>query len=145
MTVLVGARGGDLWIAVFVCTGRYSPSLWRNSVSGALRPFSGGLDFSGRMIGGDSRGALHCPAFRGPRPRQELVEAVVRPEIDEAGENIGEVGLRVDTLELARFNQRGNASPIFGPVVRGHHIMLGFWDLRFGSPIRSIPMSGEPS
>ena len=60
---------------------------------------------------------MFWPASIGPCPRQELVETVIRPQIDEAGENIGEVGLRVDALELARFNQRSDASPVFGSVV----------------------------
>jgi len=78
------------------------------------------------LIGGDSGGALHCLAFRGPGPWEEFVEAIVGPEIDEADENIGEVGLRVDALELAGFNQRGNAGPIFGTVVRSGVIVPGF-------------------
>ena len=69
------------------------------------------------MGGTDSGGALIRLTGLGPGPRQKLVEAVVRPEVDEAGEDIGEVGLRVDVLELAGFDQRSNASPIFSAVI----------------------------
>jgi len=33
-----------------------------------------------------------------PRPGQELIEARFRPEIDELGEHVGEVGLRIDAV-----------------------------------------------
>lgn len=32
----------------------------------------------------------------GPRPGQELVETIIGPEVDEAGQDIGEPRLRVD-------------------------------------------------
>ena len=40
----------------------------------------------------DSGGALLLPACGSPSPRQEFVQAIVRPEIDEADENIGQIG-----------------------------------------------------
>ena len=44
----------------------------------------------------NSSSALLWLARGGPGPGQELVEAIVRPEIDQAGEDIGEPSLRVD-------------------------------------------------
>ena len=45
----------------------------------------------------DSSSALLWLARGGPGPGQELVEAIIRPEIDQAGnEDIGEPSLRVD-------------------------------------------------
>ena len=41
-------------------------------------------------------GTLCCPT-----PRHELVEARCRPEIDELCEHVGEVGLRIDTIQFA--------------------------------------------
>jgi hypothetical protein len=37
----------------------------------------------------------------GPVPGEELVEACGAPEIDKACEQVGEVGLRIDDVELA--------------------------------------------
>src|SRR3712207_8248719 len=42
---------------------------------------------------------------------RSLVDAAVRPAVDEAGEQIGEVALRVDAVELAGFHQRGHGRP----------------------------------
>jgi transposase-like protein len=39
-------------------------------------------------------------AIGGPRPRQELVETRSRPQIDQLGEHVGEIGLRFDACEL---------------------------------------------
>ena len=46
----------------------------------------------------DSGGALLLPAPGDPSPRQKFVEPIVRPEIDQAGEDIGEPGLRLDAV-----------------------------------------------
>jgi transposase-like protein len=43
-----------------------------------------------------------------PGPRHELVEARSRPEIDQLGEHVGEIGLRVDASELAGLDQRSD-------------------------------------
>ena len=40
-------------------------------------------------------------ALGGPGPRHKLVETRGRPEIDELGENVGQIGLRFDAVELA--------------------------------------------
>jgi hypothetical protein len=53
----------------------------------------------------------------GPCPRHELVDVRGRPETDEPVENAGDVGLRLDVVELARFNERGDASPVFRSLV----------------------------
>jgi len=45
-------------------------------------------------------GALLLLARGSPSPRQEFVAAIVRPEIDEADENIGQIGLRLDTVQF---------------------------------------------
>jgi hypothetical protein len=60
-----------------------------------------------------SYGALQL-AWGGPAPWQELVEATIRPEIDKADEDIGEVGLGLDTVELAGLDQGREDSPVFG-------------------------------
>ena len=53
----------------------------------------------------------------GPCPRHEFVDARGGPEIDELVEDVGDVGLRLDVVELARLDQRRDAGPVFGPLV----------------------------
>jgi hypothetical protein len=53
----------------------------------------------------------------GPCPWHEFVDARCGPEIDELVEDVGDVGLRLDVVELARLDQRGDAGPVFGPLV----------------------------
>src|SRR6476646_3635273 len=53
----------------------------------------------------------------GPGPGHELVEARSRPEIDQAGEHVGEVGLRVDAAQFAGFDERGDAGPVLGALI----------------------------
>ena len=48
-----------------------------------------------------SSGVMLLPARGGPSPGKQLVEAIVRPEIDQADENIGEPGLRLDVVQFA--------------------------------------------
>jgi hypothetical protein len=52
-----------------------------------------------------------------PAPRHEFVDAALRPSLDEASEEVGEVPLRIDTVELARLDQRGDGGPGFRPLV----------------------------
>jgi hypothetical protein len=53
----------------------------------------------------------------GPCPWHEFVDARCGPEIDELVEDVGDVGLRLDVVELARLDQRRDAGPVFGPLV----------------------------
>ncbi len=55
---------------------------------------------------------------RGPVPGEEVVEAGVWPEIDEAGENVGQVRVGIDAVELAGLDQRSDAGPAFRAVVK---------------------------
>jgi hypothetical protein len=59
---------------------------------------------------------MGCGRVR-PCPRHELVDARCGPEIDELVEDVGDVGLRLDVVELARLDQRRDAGPVFGSLV----------------------------
>ena len=48
----------------------------------------------------------------GPGPGQKLVEAIVRPEIDETGKHVGDVGLAVDAIQFASLDQRSEHGPV---------------------------------
>ena len=57
---------------------------------------------------------------RRPRSRAGVrrgVEAIVGPEIDQTGEDIGEASLWVDAVQFGCFDERGEGGPIFGPVI----------------------------
>ena len=98
-------------------------------VSDALAPFEYWLDFrcGGVKRGNDSGGALLLLARGSPSPRQEFVAAIVRPEIDEADENIGQIGLGLDAVQFTGLYQRSQDRPIFGAVImtREESILAG--------------------
>ena len=50
------------------------------------------------------REPIGCTACR-PDPGHKLVETRDRPEIDELGEHIGDVGLRIDSIQFASFDK----------------------------------------
>ena len=62
---------------------------WR-SVSGALRPLRGAWPSGWVFVGLD--------------PGHQVVDARVLPAVDEAGEGLGEIALRVDGVQFAGFN-----------------------------------------
>jgi hypothetical protein len=62
----------------------------------------------------------------GPCPWHEVVDARSGPEIDELVEDVGDIGLRINLVEFARFDQRSDARPVFGPFVRAGAIVPDF-------------------
>ena len=60
-----------------------------------------------RVRRGGSGGALNLLTSLGPLPRHQLVEAIIRPEIDKAGEHVGDVSLGVDAAQFAGLDQCG--------------------------------------
>ena len=74
-----------------------------------------------------------------PGPWEEFVEAVVRPEIDETGEDIGEIGLALDAVKFATLDQRGKDGPIFGAIiVPGEESILSGERLRAHGPLDDV-------
>src|SRR3954469_8810402 len=72
-------------------------------VSGASAPSRLALDGSG--------------CFGGPDPGQQFAEAAVGPVINELGQHVEQVGLRIDAVQFASLDQRGEHRPIFRPFV----------------------------
>ena len=64
-----------------------------------------------------SGGALLLLACGGAGPRKEFVEAIVGPEIDQAGEDISEPSLGINAGQFGCFDERGEDGPIFGAVI----------------------------
>jgi len=77
-------------------------------------------------------------------PRQEIVDLAVKMAVDDLGEGVGEIGLRIDAAKLAGFDKRGDDRPVFSAFVRRDVMMPGVWAARLSSPIRSIRFSGSP-
>src|SRR3954464_9203742 len=73
-------------------------------VSGASAPSRSVLDGSG--------------CFGGPGPGQQFAEAAVWPVIDELGQHVSQVGMRIDAMQFAGLDQRGEHGPVFCPFVR---------------------------
>jgi hypothetical protein len=72
-----------------------------------------------------SRGQPAAAVGVGPRPRQQLVDPRRRPRVDEPGQDVGEIGLRSDTVQLAGFDQRSEAGPVLGSrIVAGEQGIL---------------------
>jgi hypothetical protein len=62
---------------------------------------------------------------RGCGPGHELVDARGRPEVDEPGEDVSEVGLRIDAVHFAGLDQRSDAGPVLGAfIVAGEERVL---------------------
>src|SRR5438270_7168784 len=72
-------------------------------VSGASAPSRLALDGSG--------------CFGGPAPGQQFAETTVGPVIDELGQQVGQVSMRIDAMQFAGLDQRGEHGPVFCPFV----------------------------
>src|SRR5215213_7740781 len=91
------------------CGSVLSSQLFKASMSG--------LDVSGASV--PSRSALDGSGrFGGPGPGQQFAEAAVGPVIDKLGQHVSHVGMRIDAMQFAGLDQRGEHCPVFCPVVR---------------------------
>jgi hypothetical protein len=95
----------------------------------------GPLDFRGRGFGAAGSGRELRRLLGCPGPGHKLVDAGRGPEIDELGEYVCEVGLRVDAVELAGLCRSPNYAE---RGLRGAHYFGEFQDfMRIASLIRS--------
>ena len=53
----------------------------------------------------------------GVGPRKEIVDATVGVAIDDLGDDVGEIGLRIDGVEFAAFDQRCDNRPILSSTI----------------------------
>ena len=49
-----------------------------------------------------------------PVPGKKFVDPAVWPEVDQARQNTGEIGLRIDAVEPAGLNEARHDAPVFG-------------------------------
>lgn len=52
-----------------------------------------------------------------PRPGRELAETPLEVAVDQAGEHVAEVGGRIDAVQLATLDQRGQDGPVLRAFV----------------------------
>jgi len=52
-----------------------------------------------------------------PHPRHELVEQRGGPEVDEPGEHVGEIGLRIGAVQFASLDERSDAGPVLRSLI----------------------------
>ena len=51
-------------------------------------------------------------------PGQQLIDVAVWMAVDNPGEDVGEIAERIDVVEFACLDQRGDGGPVFGAAVR---------------------------
>jgi hypothetical protein len=51
-------------------------------------------------------------------PWQQVVDLAVRVTVDDPGEHVSKIAERLDTVELAGFDERGDDGPMFGTAIR---------------------------
>src|ERR1700741_2137225 len=56
-------------------------------------------------------------AVGSPGPGHQFVQTGGRPEIDQLDEDVGQIGLRLDTAELAGLDQRSDAGPVLRALI----------------------------
>ena len=61
-----------------------------------------------------------------PGPGHEFIEARGGPEIDQLGEHVSEVGLRIDTMQFAGLDERRDTGPVLRSLIGAELIMPGF-------------------
>src|ERR1700722_181105 len=73
------------------------------------------------IVSGALRPLRYCAGFwlilLYPVPWHQLVDAVLGPAVDQAGEQVSEIDLRIDVVQFAGLDERRQAGPIFGSVV----------------------------
>src|SRR5437660_12343594 len=57
----------------------------------------------------DTLSAVLCAR---PGPWHEIINARGRPQIDQFGQDVLDIGLRINTIELAGLDERGDGSPV---------------------------------
>jgi hypothetical protein len=83
------------------------------TVSGAMTPHVG---FEGLARGRD-QAARRARVLVGPGPRQQFIEFLHWPAIDQLGEDIGQISLRVDSVNLCGLDQRSETRPVDRPLL----------------------------
>ncbi|CUX06736.1 hypothetical protein AGR1C_pTi0122 [Agrobacterium fabacearum TT111] len=77
--------------------------------------------------GGRTQGLLRAAVACHARiiPRQKLIDATLLVTVDDGGERRCQIGQRIDGIEFAGLDKRGNGRPVLGPgIVSGKECIL---------------------
>ena len=77
-----------------------------------------------------------------PRPWREFAETALEVAVDKPGEHVGEVGGRIDAVQLAALDQRGQDRPVLGAFIRAGE--QGVLAVQRNRPV-ILPISGRRS
>ena len=75
-------------------------------------------------------------------PGEQLVDLAVGVAVDDLGENVGEIAERLDAVELAGLDKRGDDGPVLGTTIGSSVIMPGIRPPTWSSPIHSTRWLG---
>src|SRR5215213_1422463 len=75
--------------------------------------------------------------FGCPVPRHQFIDAVLRPAVHQACQQVSEVSLRIGAIEFAGLDQRCQARPVFSTFVTAREQTI-FLDNETGRIARSI-------
>jgi len=75
---------------------------------------SRGHDLYGLTTGFVCRRRSECGS---PSPRREFGKPAIRPVVDELGQHVGQICFRIDSVQFAALDQRGQHRPVFRPFV----------------------------
>jgi hypothetical protein len=78
-------------------------------------------------------------------PGQEFVDAVLRMAVDDAGDDIGEIGLRIGAGQLAGFDQRGDGPMIRTAIGTGEECVLAREGQRPDGSLDNIVVDLDPT
>ena len=99
-------------------------SAWRKAARRGLLKLPDGTEPMGRRPAGPaaiqdrtSSSGEASSALGGPGPGHEFVQTGGRPEIDQLGEDVGQIGLRFDATEFAGLDQRSDAGPVLRALI----------------------------
>ena len=99
-------------------------SAWRKAARRGLLKLPDGTEPMGRRPAGTaaiqdrtSSSGEASSALGGPGPGHEFVQTGGRPEIDQLGEDVGQIGLRFDATEFAGLDQRSDAGPVLRALI----------------------------
>src|SRR5262252_5881490 len=76
----------------------------------------------------------------GPGPRRQFRESAIGPVVDELRQHVAQIGFRVDAVQFAGLDQRGEHRPVFCSLVAASEERI--LSVRSNHPF-ILPMSGR--
>ena len=97
---------------------------------------SRGHDLYGLTAGFVCRRRSECGS---PAPRREFGKPAIGPVVDELGQHVGQIRFRIDAVQFAALDQRGQHRPVFRAfVAAGEQSILSAESNRAHCPLDSV-------